>query len=56
MEILVIASSSRGNAYRISDGKTSLLLECGVPAREIQKALQFQLHKIDGCLITHEHL
>lgn len=56
MEILVIASSSRGNAYRISDGQTSLLLECGVPVREIQKALQFQLHKIDGCLITHEHM
>lgn len=56
MEILVIASSSRGNAYRISDGQTSLLLECGVPVREIQKALQFQLHKIDGCLLTHEHL
>lgn len=56
MEILVIASSSRGNAYRISDGQTSLLLECGIPAREIQKALQFKLHKVDGCLISHEHL
>lgn len=56
MDILVIASSSRGNAYRISDGQTSLLLECGIPAREIQKALQFQLYKISGCLLTHEHL
>lgn len=56
MDILIIASSSRGNAYRISDGQTSLMLECGVPVREIQKALQFQLHKIDGCLLTHEHL
>ncbi|MBC3889474.1 MBL fold metallo-hydrolase [Acetobacterium paludosum] len=56
MDVLVIASSSRGNAYRISDGQTSLLLECGVPIREIQKALQFQLHKIDGCLISHEHM
>jgi len=56
MDILTIASSSRGNAYRISDGQTSLLLECGVPVREIQKALQFQLSKISGCLISHEHL
>lgn len=56
MDVLIIASSSRGNAYRISDGQTSLLLECGIPVREIQKALQFQLHKISGCLLTHEHL
>lgn len=56
MDVLVIASSSRGNAYRINDGQTSLLLECGIPVREIQKALQFQLHKVSGCLITHEHM
>lgn len=56
MEILIIASSSRGNAYRISDGQTSLLLECGVPVKKIQEALQFKLHKIEGCLITHEHM
>ncbi|MBC3798476.1 MBL fold metallo-hydrolase [Acetobacterium tundrae] len=56
MEILVIASSSRGNAYRISDGQTSLLLECGVPVKRIQEALNFKLSEISGCLITHEHM
>lgn len=56
MDILVIASSSKGNAYRISDGQTSLLLECGVPVREIQKAIGFKLSQIDGCLVSHEHM
>lgn len=56
MEILVIASSSRGNAYRISDGQTSLLLECGVPVKKIQEALNFKLSEVAGCLITHEHM
>lgn len=56
MDILVIASSSRGNAYRISDGQTSLLLECGVPIKKIQEALKFKLNEISGCLITHEHM
>ena len=55
MDILTIASSSRGNAYRISDGQTSLLLECGVPVKRIQEALNFKLSEIGGCLITHEH-
>lgn len=56
MDIQVLASSSSGNCYRISDGKTSLLLECGIPFKEIQKKLSFKLHEIDGCLVTHEHL
>lgn len=56
MEIKVIASSSKGNAYHVSDGQTQLLLECGVPVREIQKAIDFKLHKVSGCLISHEHM
>lgn len=56
MDIKVLASGSSGNCYRVSDGKTSLLLECGIPFKEIQKGLKFKLHEIDGCLVTHEHL
>ncbi len=55
MDITVIASSSKGNAYHINDGQTSLLIECGVPVMTIQKAIHFKLHKVSGCLISHEH-
>lgn len=55
MKIQVIASSSNGNCYKIDDGDTSLLIECGISYKEIQKALNFKLSKIDACLITHEH-
>lgn len=55
MDIKVIASGSKGNAYRIRDGTTSLLLECGIPIRLIQQALDYHLTDIDGCLISHEH-
>lgn len=55
MDIQVIASGSKGNCYTISTGKTTLMLECGISYREIQKALNFDLSSIKACLITHEH-
>lgn len=56
MDIQVLASSSAGNAYRVSDGHTSLLLDAGIPLRNIQRALGFGVARLDGCLVTHAHL
>lgn len=56
VEIKPIASSSAGNAYHISDGTTSLLLEAGVRFRDIQRATGFKTSSIAACLLTHEHL
>jgi phosphoribosyl 1,2-cyclic phosphodiesterase len=55
IDIKCLGSSSAGNAYRITDGHTSLLIEAGFPFKEIQKALNFRMSDIAGCLITHEH-
>jgi len=55
MDIKVLASSSSGNCYRISDGHTALLLECGISIQRIREGLGFRLSEIDGCLISHEH-
>ena len=55
MDIKVIASGSSGNAYRISDGNTSLLLDAGIPIKSIKHALNFRVHDLSGCLITHAH-
>jgi len=55
IEITPLASGSRGNCYRVSDGSTPLLLECGIPYKEIQKWLKFRVSEIAGCLISHEH-
>lgn len=55
MEIKVFASGSSGNAYLVSDEKTTLLLDAGIPLREIQVACGFKVRMIDGCLITHSH-
>ena len=56
MRIDVIASGSSGNAYRISDGQTELLLDAGIPFKDIQIGCGFKTRNIRGCLITHSHL
>ena len=55
LQIKVIASGSKGNCYYLNDGSTSLLLECGIKFKDIQKALNFNLSEIQGVLLTHEH-
>lgn len=50
-----IASSSHGNAYIVADGESRILLECGIPFKRIQAALDYKVQELDGCLITHEH-
>lgn len=55
IEIKPLASSSKGNCYRVTDGNNPLLLECGIPFKEIQKGLGFKVSEIVGCLISHEH-
>lgn len=56
IDIHCLGSSSAGNAYRISDGHTALLLEAGFPIKSLQRALNFRMSEIAGCLITHEHM
>jgi len=55
MDIQVLASGSRGNCYRVTDGKTALLLECGIPFPQILKSLDYRTSEIEACLLTHEH-
>ena len=55
MDIQVVASGSTGNCYSISDGKTRLLIEAGIPVAEIQRAVGYRLTGCDACLVTHAH-
>lgn len=55
IEITPFASSSAGNAYRVTDGQTTLLLEAGLPYKELQRVLDYRVTGLAGCLISHEH-
>lgn len=56
MNIKSLASSSAGNCYLIDDGKSRLLLDCGISIKKIKGGADFNFSNISGCLCTHQHL
>lgn len=55
IKIRTLASGSSGNAYLVDDGRSQLLLECGIRFRDIQIAMDFKTSNLVGCLVSHEH-
>ncbi|KKL13207.1 hypothetical protein LCGC14_2528060 [marine sediment metagenome] len=51
MNIQAYHSSSAGNLYRVND----LLIDPGVPIKQIKKCLDYRLCDITAALISHEH-
>lgn len=56
MKIQVLGSSSKGNGYIITEGNETLVIEAGVSLSEVKQALNFDISKIQGVCISHEHL
>ena len=55
MELQVIASSSKGNAYILKGNDERILIECGVPMPDLKHATGFNL-SFDACILSHEHM
>lgn len=55
MNLKVLGSSSRGNAYILETPTGKLLLECGVKFSAIQEGIGFDVGSVQGCLLTHSH-
>jgi len=55
MDIKVLASGSSGNCYYVSDGNSPVLIECGLPWKQIQQGIGFRTSELAGCLVSHEH-
>lgn len=55
MQLKVINTGSKGNAYLLENEKEALLIECGVKFSEIKKSIDFKVSKIVACIATHEH-
>ena len=55
VKLRVISSSSNGNAFALDNGDSILLIEAGVPVKDVQKAIDFRADKVVGCIVTHIH-
>ena len=56
MELKVLNSGSKGNCYVLhaANGET-LMIECGLPFKEIMCGIGFNVNSIVGCLVSHRH-
>jgi phosphoribosyl 1,2-cyclic phosphodiesterase len=55
MNIKTIASSSDGCSYIIESNGYYLIIDMGVPLKKIRAALDYDLSKVVGCIVSHEH-
>jgi phosphoribosyl 1,2-cyclic phosphodiesterase len=56
MILHILGSSSKGNCYIFeSGGGEALILEAGVHIKEVKQALNFNISRVVGCLLSHEH-
>lgn len=55
MELTVLGSSSKGNSYVLQNNNEALVIEAGVSLKEVKKAIGFNISKIVGVLVSHEH-
>lgn len=55
MKLTVLGSGSAGNCYLLHNEKECLVLEAGVSFMEVKKALDFDIGKIAGAVVSHEH-
>lgn len=56
MVLKCLGSGSSGNSYLLksSSGRV-LILDAGLPIKDIQRGLDWNIGCVDGCLVTHSH-
>lgn len=55
MILKCLGSGSSGNCYLLSTETETLVLDCGLPIREIKKGLDWDISKVVGVLCSHVH-
>ena len=56
MKLKVLSSGSQGNCYLLEADTETLILDCGIPIKDIKIGLNFDFSKVVGALVTHQHL
>lgn len=56
MRLKCLGSSSAGNSYLLtSNSGETLILDCGIPIKEIKKGLNWNIRNVVGCIVSHAH-
>ena len=55
MNLHILGSNSFGNCYVLETATEALILEAGVRMSNVKKALRWQMRKVVGAVITHQH-
>lgn len=55
MKLTVLQSGSEANGYILQNESEAIVLECGCSLARCEEALGYNVGKVAGCLITHEH-
>jgi phosphoribosyl 1,2-cyclic phosphodiesterase len=55
MKLKILNSNSAGNAYLLGNDQEALLIECGIRWQLIKQAMNFNLRRVVGCLVSHNH-
>lgn len=55
MKLHCLGSSSKGNSYLLSNGREAVVLEAGISFKEVKQAIEWNISRIRGCLVSHKH-
>lgn len=55
MQFKVLGSGSSGNCYLLEDNNECLIIETGLPYKTVLKALNYNISKVVGVIVSHEH-
>lgn len=55
MKLTVLSSGSEANGYILQNESEAIVIECGCSLARCEEALGYNMSKVAGCLISHEH-
>ena len=55
MQLKCLGSGSSGNCYLLESDQEALVIDAGIHFMEIKKALNFNIRKIEGVIVSHSH-
>lgn len=55
MELRIVGTGSAGNCYILHSKNEALIIDCGMPFKDIKASLNYDLSNVVGCLVDHSH-